>query len=66
MNKELAVEKLNKLYRMTEEMERVLITQDYLAYDIDKLFIQRFFENEKTIIQDTILAVITEEEEEAE
>lgn len=66
MDKELAVEKLNKLYRMTEEMERVLITQDYLAYDIDKLFIQRFFENEKKIIQDTILAVIVEEEEEAE
>lgn len=66
MDKELAVEKLNKLYRMTEEMERVLITQDYLAYDIDKLFIQEFFENEKKIIQDTILAVIVEEEEEAE
>lgn len=66
MDKELAVEKLNKLYRMTEEMERVLITQDYLAYDIDKFFIQEFFENEKKIIQDTILAVIVEEEEEAE
>lgn len=66
MNKELAVKNLNEMYKAFDNFEKALLTQDYLNDPQSFMDVQKFFENEKKVIQDTILAVIVEEEEEAE
>lgn len=66
MNKELVVKNLNDMYKAFDNFENALMTQDYLTDPQAYIDVEKFFENEKKVIQDTILAVIVEEEEEAE